>query len=75
MRLIHVGSFTYALALACALAGLAPASSVTTQANGSDASKGRAIFRYDTFGDEQLWTARASDARRPQALRQPRRKH
>ena len=56
MRLIHVGSFTYALALACALAGLAPASSVTTQANGSDASKGRAIFRYDTFDDEQLWT-------------------
>ena len=56
MRLIHVGSFTYALVLACALAGLAPASSVTTQANGSDASKGRAIFRYDTFDDEQLWT-------------------
>ena len=56
MRLIHVGSFTYALVLACALAGLAPASSVTTQANGSDVSKGRAIFRYDTFGDEQLWT-------------------
>jgi cytochrome c2 len=56
MRLIHVGSFTYALVLACALAGLVPASSVTTQANGSDVSKGRAIFRYDTFDDEQLWT-------------------
>ena len=56
MRLIHVGSFTYALVLACVLAGLAPASYVTTQANGSDASKGRAIFRDDTFGDEQLWT-------------------
>ena len=56
MRLIHVGSFTYALVLACVLAGLAPASHVTTQANGSDASKGRAIFRDDTFGNEQLWT-------------------
>jgi mono/diheme cytochrome c family protein len=56
MRLIHVGSFTYALVLACVLAGLAPASHVTTQANGSDLSKGRAIFRYDTFGDEQFWT-------------------
>ena len=56
MRLIHVGSFTYALVLACVLAGLAPASHVTTQANGSDASKGRAIFRDDTFGNEQFWT-------------------
>jgi hypothetical protein len=56
MRLIHAGSFTFALVLACVLAGLAPASHVTTQANGSDASKGRAIFRFDTFGDEQLWT-------------------
>ena len=56
MRLIHVGSFTYALVLACVLAGLAPASHVTTQANGSDASKGRAIFRGDTFGNEQFWT-------------------
>ena len=56
MRLIHASSFTFALVLACVLAGFAPASSVTTQANGSDPSKGRAIFRFDTFGDEQLWT-------------------
>ena len=56
MRLIHASSFTFALVLACVLAGFAPASHVTTQANGSDASKGRAIFRFDTFGDEQLWT-------------------
>ena len=56
MRLIHAGSFTFALVLACVLAGIAPASQVTTQANGSDASEGRAIFRFDTFGDEQLWT-------------------
>ena len=56
MRLIHAGSFTFALVLACVLAGLAPASHVTTQANGSDTSKGLAIFRFDTFGDEQLWT-------------------
>ena len=56
MRLIHAGSFTFALVLACVLAGIVPASQVTTQANGSDASQGRAIFRFDTFGDEQLWT-------------------
>ena len=56
MRLIHAGSFTFALVLACVLAGIAPASQVTTQANGSDASKGRDIFRFDTFGSEQLWT-------------------
>jgi hypothetical protein len=56
MRLIHARSFTFALVLACVLAGIAPASQLTTQANGSDESKGRDIFRFDTFGDEQLWT-------------------
>jgi hypothetical protein len=56
MRLIQAGSFTFAFVLACVLAGIAPVSHVTTQANGSDVSKGRAIFRFDTFGDEQLWT-------------------
>ena len=29
---------------------------VTTSAQGPDARKGREIFRFDTFGDEQLWT-------------------
>jgi hypothetical protein len=29
---------------------------ITTHADGPNASKGRAIFRFDTFGDEQLWT-------------------
>ena len=56
MRLIHAGSFTFALVLAGVLTGFVPASEVTTQANGDDTSKGRAIFRFDTFGDEQLWT-------------------
>jgi hypothetical protein len=56
MRLIHASSLMFALVLAIVLTGLTPASQVTTQANGSDASKGRAIFRFDTFGDEQLWT-------------------
>jgi hypothetical protein len=56
MRLVHAGSFTFAIVLACVLAGITPASQVRTEANGSDASNGRAIFRFDTFGDEQLWT-------------------
>jgi mono/diheme cytochrome c family protein len=51
----------FVIAIAFAVAGLAP----VTQANqfapqGSDGERnvrdGMAIFRYDTFGDEQLWT-------------------
>jgi hypothetical protein len=56
MRLIHAGSFAGALVLASVFLGVAPASLVTTHADGSERSKGRAIFRFDTFGDEQLWT-------------------
>ena len=62
MRLIGVGSFIYALALAFALSG----SGVVTQAGQTPDAAGRsdealrrdgqAIFRFDTFGDEQLWT-------------------
>jgi mono/diheme cytochrome c family protein len=56
MRLIQPRQVTCALALACALFGLVVAIQITAHADGPDVSKGRAIFRFDTFGDEQLWT-------------------
>ena len=56
MRLIQPRQVTCALALACALFGLVMAFQITAHADGPNASKGRAIFRFDTFGDEQLWT-------------------
>ena len=47
MRLIGAASIVFILAVAFAVSGFAPA----TRDNA-----GRAIFRFDTFGDEQLWT-------------------
>ena len=63
MRLMSTALLMFVIAMAFAFAGLAP----TTQANqfapqASDRDgklnlrDGRVIFRYDTFGDEQLWT-------------------
>ena len=62
MRLIGAASIVYILAMAFAISAFAPA----TQAQLNAASAGRdrdvlhqegqAIFRFDTFGDEQLWT-------------------
>jgi len=49
MRLIGAASAVFILAVSVAVSGLTPA----TQAKPPD---GRAIFRFDTFGDEQLWT-------------------
>jgi mono/diheme cytochrome c family protein len=48
MRLIGA-SIVFVAALAFALSG-------TTQITQADQKDGRAIFRFDTFGDEQLWT-------------------
>jgi mono/diheme cytochrome c family protein len=63
MRLIGIASLMLVIAMAFAVAGLAPvtqASQFAPQAsdrNGErDLRDGMAIFRYDTFGDEQLWT-------------------
>jgi hypothetical protein len=62
MRLIGASSLVYAVALACAIAGLAPAypqrlSAASAPPGAGDGQRdGQAIFRYDTFGDEQLWT-------------------
>ena len=47
-RLLGAFSLIYVLALAAALAA-APG-------QGRDRQDGQAIFRFDTFGDEQLWT-------------------
>jgi len=57
---IVAASIAFVAALTLALSELAP----PTQAEQSDAStigqlkhrEGQAIFRFDTFGDEQLWT-------------------
>ena len=48
MRLIGATSIVFALALTFSIAEFSPA--ITAD------QRGQAIFRYDTFGDEQLWT-------------------
>ena len=48
MRLIGVASLALALALTFVLSGFGPA--VTAQQDG------QAVFRNETFGDEQFWT-------------------
>jgi hypothetical protein len=47
MRLIHAASVVFILAVALAVSGSVPAKRDLP---------GKAIFRFDTFGDEQLWT-------------------
>ena len=70
MRLLGAGSIIFALALTLALSGMAPVTYATREANSSEQGvernpqeaaaaqhrDGQAIFRFDTFGDEQLWT-------------------
>jgi mono/diheme cytochrome c family protein len=62
MRLIGAAFIVFVMALAFAASGLAPATwAEQTAATGGrepDAGHrdGQAIFRFDTFGDEQLWT-------------------
>lgn len=51
MRLIAGGSLVYLLA-----AGLVLSASAPGRADNARHDDGRKIFRYDTFGDEQLWT-------------------
>jgi len=70
MRLLSAVSIVFALALMLSIGGVAPAITAS-QAGGRSADggepnvrdadvrkrpRGQAIFRYDTFGDEQLWT-------------------
>ena len=62
MRLIGAASLVFVVAIAFALSGFAPATQAEPQARSSGRSgehrplDGQAIFRFDTFGDEQLWT-------------------
>jgi len=68
-RLIAAASTMFALALTLAISGIGPiwateqnhspiAEQESTNERGGAAGRldGQAIFRYDTFGDEQLWT-------------------
>jgi mono/diheme cytochrome c family protein len=57
MRLIGAAALAYTLAMASALSGV-PQQRTGAAQPGLDAShrEGREIFRFDTFGDEQLWT-------------------
>ena len=59
MRLVGIASLVFALALTFAMSGLGPAAAAQPSADQSrdDSERiGQFIFRYDTFGDEQLWT-------------------
>jgi len=62
MRLMGAAPISFALALTFAPPGFAPAPTAAQLAGpaGDEGERrrrvGQAIFRYDTFGDEQLWT-------------------
>jgi len=62
MRLIGAGSLVYLLAVAFVLSGFAQTDPQRLSASASDGDEaarhrqGQTIFRFDTFGDEQLWT-------------------
>jgi mono/diheme cytochrome c family protein len=62
MRLIGAASVVFILATAFAMSGFAPATRAEQTAATSERERarphkdGQAIFRFDTFGDEQLWT-------------------
>lgn len=58
MRLISLVALVFILSLAYAVSGVAPVTYADRGRgqNGSPKRDGQAIFRFDTFGDEQLWT-------------------
>jgi hypothetical protein len=62
MRLIGAASIVFTLALTFVISEFGPAPTAHQRAgsSGDDGERkhrnGQAIFRYDTFGDEQLWT-------------------
>src|SRR5688572_9101614 len=51
MRIIAAASIVFVLALASAVGQAVP-----REGHNDTPGDGQAIFRYDTFGDEQLWT-------------------
>ncbi|MFL6279718.1 MAG: hypothetical protein ACJ731_06385 [Vicinamibacterales bacterium] len=54
MRLIGAASLVYVFAAIFAVSGIVPTTESVAQATSPQV--GRDIFRFDTFGDEQLWT-------------------
>jgi mono/diheme cytochrome c family protein len=62
MRLIGAASIVFVLAIAFAISGVAPATQAEQSMSRSHHERdngqgdGQKIFRFDTFGDEQLWT-------------------
>src|SRR6185436_5756518 len=62
LPLVGLASLLFALVLLFVTAGFGPAATAQQLAGHSGAGEerrqriGQAIFRYDTFGDEQLWT-------------------
>lgn len=62
MRLIGAASVVFIAVMAFAMSGFAPPIRAEENAGSSEReraghhSEGQAIFRFDTFGDEQLWT-------------------
>ena len=61
MRLIGAASIVFVLAVVFAISGYAPATHAEQKAQtslerGQRQRDGQDIFRFDTFGDEQLWT-------------------
>src|SRR5687768_15393854 len=62
MRLIGAASIVFLLAIAFVMSGAAPPAQAKPIAAGAEPQSaqrhndGQAIFRFDTFGDEQLWT-------------------
>ena len=58
MRLVGAVAFIYVLATAFAVAGFFPEERTELAAQQDEVKRreGQDIFRYDTFGDEQLWT-------------------
>jgi len=62
MKAIGAVSIVFALALAYAISGFSPVTQAEQTGSGSGHNgeqalrDGQAVFRFDTFGDEQLWT-------------------
>ncbi|HEX4933508.1 MAG TPA: hypothetical protein VFV33_10035, partial [Gemmatimonadaceae bacterium] len=57
MRLIAATFLVFVLSLAFAISGARPAAGTERSGTDDDLRRaGQAIFRFDTFGDEQLWT-------------------
>ena len=61
MRFIGAASIAFVAAVAFALSGFAPATEAEQQGASGHSGEhrpldGQSIFRFDTFGDEQLWT-------------------